>query len=212
MTKPFSKVLVLAPHTDDGELGCGGTIARFLDEGKQVFYAAFSIAEKSVPPDYPKNILESELREAMRVLGIKEENIFVYKYEVRTFSYHRQEILEDIISLKNKLKPDLILMPSLSDLHQDHRVIAEEGLRAFKAFTILGYEQPWNNIGFNTTSLVPLQESHISKKIAALNCYKTQQNRGYMSQEFIRSLARTRGVPIGAEYAEAFEVVRWVIN
>jgi LmbE family N-acetylglucosaminyl deacetylase len=148
----------------------------------------------------------------MGVLGIKQDNILIYKYEVRNFSYHRQEILEDIISLKNKLKPDLILMPSLGDWHQDHRVIAEEGLRAFKASTILGYEQPWNNISFNTTSLVPLQESHISKKIAALNCYKTQQNRGYMNEEFIRSLARTRGIPIGAEYAEAFEVVRWVIN
>ena len=212
MTKLFSKVLVLAPHTDDGELGCGGTIARFLDEGKQVFCAAFSIAEKSVPPTFPKNILESELRKAARVLGIKEDNILIYRYEVRTFTYHRQEILEDIISLKNKLKPDLILMPSLADLHQDHRVIAEEGIRVFRASTVLSYEQPWNNISFNTTSFVPLQESHISKKIAALNCYETQKNRSYMSEEFIRSLAITRGVQIGAKYAEAFEVVRWVIN
>ena len=212
MTKLFPKVLVLAPHTDDGELGCGGTIARFLDEGKQVFYAAFSIAEKSVPLHFPKNILESELREALRVLGIKEDNTLIYKYEVRTFTYHRQEILEDIISLKNKLKPDLILLPSLADWHQDHKVIAEEGIRAFKTSSILGYEQPWNNIGFNTTALVPLQESHISKKIAALKCYETQKSRSYMNEELIRGLAITRGVQIGAKYAEAFEVVRWVIN
>ena len=212
MTKLFSKVLVLAPHTDDGELGCGGTIARFLDEGKQVFYVAFSIAQKSVPPTFPKNILESELREAMKVLGIKEGNTFVYKYEVRTFTHHRQEILEDIISLKKELKPDLILMPSLTDLHQDHKVIAEEGTRAFRASTVLSYEQPWNNISFNTTSLVPLKESHISKKIAALNCYETQKNRSYMNENFVRGLAITRGVQIGVKYAEAFEVVRWVIN
>lgn len=212
MTKLFSKILVLAPHTDDGELGCGGTIARFLDEGNQVFYAAFSIAEKSVPPTFPKNILESELREAMRVLGIKEDNILIYKYEVRTFTHHRQEILEDIISLKNKLEPDLILIPSSTDLHQDHKVIAEEGIRAFRASTILSYEQPWNNISFNTTSFVPLKESHISKKIAALNCYETQKSRSYMDEELIRGLAITRGVQIGTKYAEAFEVVRWVIN
>ena len=135
----FSRVLILAPHTDDGELGCGGTIARFIEEGKEVYYAAFSVAEKSVPEGFPKNILEIEVRKAMKILGVSESNLLIYKYEVRTFSYHRQEILEDIISLRKELQPDLVFIPSPNDLHQDHKVIAEEGIRAFKKSTILGY-------------------------------------------------------------------------
>jgi len=208
----FSRVLILAPHTDDGELGCGGTIARFIEEGKEVYYAAFSVAEKSVPEGFPKNILEIEVRKAMKILGVSESNLLIYKYEVRTFSYHRQEILEDIISLRKELQPDLVFIPSPNDLHQDHKVIAEEGIRAFKKSTILGYEMPWNNISFNTVSFIPLEEKHIKKKIDALRCYETQRYRSYLNEDFIRSLARTRGTQIEVEYAEAFEVIRWVFR
>jgi len=208
----FSRVLILAPHTDDGELGCGGTIARFVEDGKEVYYAAFSVAEKSVPEGFPRNILEIEVRKAMKILGVPETNLLIYKYEVRTFSYHRQEILENIISLRKELQPDLVFIPSPNDLHQDHKVIAEEGIRAFKKSTILGYEMPWNNISFNTMSFIPLEERHIKKKIDALRCYETQRYRSYLSEDFIRSLARTRGTQIEVEYAEAFEVIRWVFR
>jgi len=208
----FSRVLILAPHTDDGELGCGGTIARFVENGKEVYYAAFSVAEKSVPEGFPRNILEIEVRKAMKILGVSESNLLIYKYEVRTFSYHRQEILEDVISLRKELQPDLVFIPSPNDLHQDHKVIAEEGIRAFKKSTILGYEMPWNNISFNTMSFIPLEERHIKKKIDALQCYETQRYRSYLNEDFIRSLARTRGTQIEVEYAEAFEVIRWVFR
>ena len=208
----FSRVLILAPHTDDGELGCGGTIARFVENGKEVYYAAFSVAEKSVPEGFPRNILEIEVRKAMKILGVSESNLLIYKYEVRTFSYHRQEILDDVISLRKELQPDLVFIPSPNDLHQDHKVIAEEGIRAFKKSTILGYEMPWNNISFNTMSFILLKERHIKKKIDALQCYETQRYRSYLSEDFIRSLARTRGTQIEVEYAEAFEVIRWVFR
>ena len=57
----MEKILILAPHTDDGELGCGGSIARFIEEGKDVYYVAFSTAEESVEHGLPKNILEIEV-------------------------------------------------------------------------------------------------------------------------------------------------------
>jgi len=65
-----TRILVLAPHTDDGEFGCGGSVARFVDEGKEVYYAAFSTAEESVPEPWPKDILKTEVREATKRLGI----------------------------------------------------------------------------------------------------------------------------------------------
>jgi LmbE family N-acetylglucosaminyl deacetylase len=207
----FSRILVIAPHTDDGELGCGGAIARFIEEGKDVYYAAFSVAEDSVPEGFPKNELEIEVRRAMKILGVSEDHLLIYRYKVRTFSYHRQEILEDLVRLKKELEPTLIFIPSLNDLHQDHKTIAEEGCRAFKMATLLGYEEPWNNISFNTSSFVPLEERHVRKKIDALKEYKTQMYRNYLNEDFIKGLAKTRGVQINKEYAEAFEVIRWVI-
>ena len=198
MLSKFKNVFVLAPHTDDGELGAGATIAKLIEEGANVYYFAFSTAEKSVPEGYPKDILKSE-------------NVIIYNYEVRKLNYARQEILEDLIKFRKNIFPDLVFMPSLKDIHQDHSTIAQEGLRAFKNTTILGYELIWNNLSFDTTSFVKLDKNHIQNKCDALKEYKSQGERDYMSEEFIFSLAQTRGVQIGTKYAESFEVIRWVI-
>lgn len=208
----FRRVLVLAPHTDDGELGCGGTIAKLVESGGAVYYVAFSAAEKSVPAGMPKDILRREVKHATAVLGVPRDNLIIFNYEVRDFPLHRQTILEDLVRLQRDIRPNLVLLPAFSDIHQDHMTIASEGLRAFKTTTILGYELPWNNLTFNTTAFVFLEEQHIERKVDALACYESQQDRRYANGDFIRSLARARGIQIGARYAEAFEVVRWVLN
>jgi N-acetylglucosamine malate deacetylase 1 len=211
MLKKFKNVFVLAPHTDDGELGAGGTIAKLIEQGSNVFYFAFSTAEQSVPDGFPKDILKTEVIQATSRLGIPKENVIVYDYQVRKLNYARQEILEDLISHRKRLFPDLVLLPSLNDIHQDHSTIAQEGLRAFKNTTILGYELIWNNLTFNTTSFIKLEHAHIEKKAYALTAYKSQSLRDYMNKDCIFSLAKIRGVQIGSEYAESFEVVRWVM-
>ena len=211
MKTNIKNILVLAPHTDDGELGCGGSISRFIEEGHDIFNAAFSTAEESVDPHLPKNILEIEVKKATQKLGINKENLFIYKNEVRKLNYIRQTILEELILLKKKINPNIIFMPTINDIHQDHYTVAQEGLRAFKDRTILGYELIWNNISFNTTSFITLEKKHIQAKADALKEYKSQNSRAYMSQEFIFSLAKSRGVQIGADYAECFEIMRWVI-
>lgn len=210
--KAKKRVLVLAPHTDDGEFGCGGTIAKFIEEGNEVYYAAFSACQQSVLPQFPSDILITEVKAATQVLGIKPENLILFDYDVRTFGYHRQEILDDLIKLRAEIKPDLILMPDLEDIHQDHNTIAIEGLRAFKFCSILSYELPWNNLSFTTSSFIHLSEEQIQKKVDALKEYKSQEHRPYSDENFIRSVARTRGVQIGTNYAEAFKVVRWIID
>jgi len=208
----FETILVLAPHTDDGEFGCGGSIFRFIEEKKNIFHVALSRAEESVPEGFPKDILEKEVREATRVLGIPPSNLIVERYPVRKFADHRQEILDLFIRLKGDLNPDLVFLPCSYDLHQDHHTVSVEGLRAFKSCTILGYEIPWNNITFNTRSFIHLDERHVERKVEALSCYRSQLSRHYASENFIRSLAHTRGVQIGVEFAETFDVLRWVIK
>lgn len=209
----FKKVLVLAPHTDDGELGAGGFISKLIEEGAEVFYMAFSTAEESVPEGFPKDVLKTEVKAATKVLGIKEENVIIFNYQVRKLNYARQEILEELIRFKRQESDiDLVLIPSINDIHQDHSTIANEGIRAFKTKSIFSYELIWNNLSFNTQSYVSLDQRHIDKKINALKEYKSQGFRDYLSADFIRSLAVARGVQFGVQYAETFEVVRLSIK
>jgi len=211
MKNNFTRILALAPHTDDVELGAGGTVAKWIEEGKELFYATFSIAEKSVPKGLPKDTLEREAKQATKVLGIPAENLIIHKFEVRRLPEFRQDILEILIDLREKLKPELVLLPSINDLHQDHHTIAEEGIRAFKYINILSYELPWNQLSFNPSLSVVLNERHLAKKAQAIECYQSQKHRRYTDREFLYGLARTRGVQVNAQYAEAFEVVKWII-
>ena len=211
MMNIINKVLVLAPHTDDGEFGCGGSVARFIGEGKEVYYAAFSTAEESVPEPWPKDILKTEVKEATKRLGIPRENLIIFNFKVRELGYHRQEILEELVKMKRDICPDLVFLPSSNDLHQDHSTVSIEGIRAFKNTTILGYEVPWNNIVFQSEAFIILSEDHIQKKLQALDAYNSQKGRNYANEECIRSLARMRGSQISTKYAEAFEVIRWIM-
>ncbi|MFT4535717.1 MAG: LmbE family N-acetylglucosaminyl deacetylase, partial [Saprospiraceae bacterium] len=97
MKLPFKKALVLAPHTDDGEFGCGATISRLIREGCEVKYIAFSDCKESVPAGYDLDVLGREMMNATAVLGIKSENVVLLGYKVRYFGQERQRILEDMV-------------------------------------------------------------------------------------------------------------------
>ena len=208
MIGAWERVLVLAPHTDDGEFGCGGTMARLVEEGSDVRYIAFSIATRSLPEGFAPDTLAREVREATTELGIS--LLDVHDFDVRTFPEHRQDILELLVSLWEEWQPDAVFQPSLHDIHQDHQVIAAEGLRAFKRTTILGYEIPWNNFDFAYQAYVSLDKAHVEKKVAALAKYASQQHRRYADPEYIWNVARTHGINVNREYAEVFQVYRVV--
>jgi LmbE family N-acetylglucosaminyl deacetylase len=209
----FNKVLVLAPHTDDGEIGCGGFISKIIREGGEVRYLAFSSAKKSLREQgKPEDLLITESQNATLRLGIPKKNLYVHDIDVREFDKYRQDILDILIRERAIYKPDLVLSPSLNDIHQDHAVVAQESLRAFKNISILGYEMPWNNIEFQTTVFVKLKPEDIENKVCALKCYASQSHRTYFDDVFIRSLAKVRGVQIQSEFAESYEVMRLVIN
>src|SRR5207302_2808134 len=111
----WRRVLVLAPHTDDGEFGCGGTMARLVDAGAEVRYVAFSIATRSLPEGFPPDALAREVREATHELGIPEAQLAVHDFDVRTFPQHRQDILELLIALWEDWRPDAVFQPSVHD-------------------------------------------------------------------------------------------------
>ncbi len=212
MFEKIDRVLVLGPHPDDGEFSSGATISRLIDEGKEVYYAVFSLCEKSVPKEFPPDALKYELENSCKVLGIKQENVTIFSYEVREFPKYRQEILEDLVKLNKQIKPDLVFLPSSSDIHQDHFTIYQEGVRAFKFCNLLGYEMPWNNFSFSSSIYVVVSKDNINKKIAAIDEYETQKFRPYSGEEFVVSLSKLRGIQIKETYAESFELIRWIVK
>lgn len=208
------KYLLLAPHTDDIELGCGGTVLKLLEEGNEIHWVVFSTAEDSVPPGMPLDTLKKEFLSVAKSLGLSETQYEICSYPVRNFDLHRQEILEKLVSIRREIKPDVVIGPSLHDVHQDHQVIANEMVRAFKtSASILCYELPWNHTEFENQCFSKLSDKLIEKKIALLNNYSSQVslNRSYFSAEFIKSWAKMRGIQCNTEYAESFEVVRWIL-
>lgn len=207
----IKKALVLAPHPDDGEFGCGGTISKLIKQGVEVHYAAFSPCTKSVPKDFEKDVLYKELEAACGQLGVQSGHIKTFHFEVRNFKRERQLILEELVQMKKDLQPDLVFIPNSDDVHQDHQTIYEEGIRAFKQIKILGYELPWNNYNMKTNFHVQVQENDVQNKLKAIQCYQSQQFRNYTDNDFIKSLAIVRGTQIGVDFAEAFEVIHWTL-
>jgi len=206
----WQRALVLAPHTDDGEFGCGGAMARLVEAGCEVRYVAFSIATRSLPDGFEPDTLAREVREATAELGIPASQLTVHDFDVRTFPERRQDILELLVSLWEEWRPDVVFQPSHHDVHQDHQTIAQEGLRAFKRTTILGYEIPWNNYEFSYGAYVALEQRHVERKIAAVERYASQQHRRYANADYIWNLARVHGTNVNRDYAEVFQVYRIV--
>lgn len=204
-----ARALFLAPHTDDVELGCGATLARCVEESESVDVVVFSTAAASLPPGSDPDRLKNEFLAAMEEYRIPAERLHVFDYQVRRLNYSRQDILEELIRLRQKIKPNIVFTPSKGDVHQDHQVVHDESLRAFKTMTMLGYELPWNHFHFESRVFVNVTKDHLDLKLKALQAYGSQveKSRSYFDPEFITGLARVRGLQQGVSYSEAFELI-----
>lgn len=187
-------------------------MARWIEEGVEVYVAVFSTAEDSLPAGSPATRLADECHASLDVLGIPQSRRFIHGYPVRKLGYHRQEVLENLVQLGREIDPDWVVLPSGADLHQDHATIHDEALRAFKHKTVLGYELPWNHITFSASAFVRVEQRHLDHKWEALQQYASQLElgRSYFTKEFHESLARVRGLQVKSEWAEAFELIRVV--
>jgi len=197
-------ILLLAPHADDVELGCGATVARFVEEGHNLLWVVFTDEQE----------LNHEHMEAIKVIGMKKDSHLAFDFTLRQLPEQRQEVLDRLVVLNSEFKPDLVIGPSLNDFHQDHQVVANEMVRAFKTnASIICYELPWNHISFDVQFLTKLTAKYMQAKLRMLGKYKSEVSvRGkYFSKELIYGMASLRGSQAGTEYAEAFEVLRWIL-
>lgn len=202
-------VLVLSPHTDDGELAAGGTVAKWVSIGNEIHWVAFSSGEHDRERDIAARC---ECHNALDILGVKPNNRELLEFIDRGFWTMRQEILDIIRAKVKDIRPDVVLTPSSTDAHQDHNTIYNETIRACKTTcSIYGYEEPWNNITFNADMHVTLTSEHLQHKLDALAQYDSQRAYAYFNADFIKGWAAMRGRQVGREYAECFEVLRQII-
>lgn len=180
----------IGAHTDDTELSCGGVMQILKGD--------------VIPLSYCDKVqLAKEFQDAMKVLGVTG---FAHQFKVREMMQQRSEVATH---LKACDMYDTIFTHDVRDVHDDHRVVAEESLRIFKRQNIYTYVAPWNS-DENPNYFVELTEGQLERKIQALACYESQRHRPYMDPEFIRSWARYNGIKCGKLYAEGFKIVRLV--
>jgi LmbE family N-acetylglucosaminyl deacetylase len=211
----MKNVVILNAHPDDGTAAVA-TIDRIYHStpGKYDFHwIVFSRAVESIPEGYPDDAVANECYNGVGLLSIR--NCKIFDYPVRRLDEHRQEILEHLVKLNKTLQPEIIFLPSSMDIHQDHKVVFEEGIRAFRRTgNLYGYDFPWNTIGCNLNRFIEISEDNLKKRIRVSACYKSQiiKENNCLTEEYIRAQAIERGNRINVRYAEAFEVIREVVH
>lgn len=205
-----TKALVVGAHPDD-EMACSGTIARLAAAGVPVSMITFSRCRDAIPLGFTVNDLIDEWMAGHKLLGVHgAELLDLPNKQLPDF---RQDVL-DRLFVAAQDGYDLVLCPSLQDAHQDHGTVAHEVVRAFKATaTILGFELPLNHVAADAPrAFVRLTAAQLDMKVAHVQLYRTQAFRPYMQEAYVRGLAAVRGMQCGSAAAEAYEVIRLIVQ
>ena len=224
------RVLVFAPHPDDEVLGCGGTIARYIAEGSDVYVCIMTCG---YPPIYEEDyniakkngwphIQYPDIMRAHKILGIK-KTFFLRFPTVQMETVPRYELNGKITDLFQELVPDVVFIPHFGDMQKDHKITSEAVMVAVrpKYGSIVRYvysyetlsETEWN-IPHAANSFVPNTfvniDGYLDKKLEALSCFTSQLSAfpNPRSLEAAEALARLRGSTMGSKAAEAFTLVR----
>ncbi len=197
--------LYLGAHPDDVEIGCGGTIVKNAEEESIV--VIFSDCGMNSGLEFTGNQIREEFQKSMGLLGVNEYEILYFRNT--EFPAQADSIRRQIENLRHELRPDVVYFPSVKDSHQDHRVLAAEGIRAFRRGReeIRSYELSTIPMGFNPRVFVDITDT-IAIKIEALLCYKSQYERSVFDERIFRVQSAFRGAQMGVGYAEGFELIR----
>ena len=216
------KVLIIAPHPDDEVLGCGGTIAKHVAFGNEVYVC---VVTKGAEPLFSEEQVEKvrgECRKANNILGVKGIEFLDFPAAMleEVPRYKLNDALSNIIQ---NIKPNEVYIPHRGDMQLDHKLIVDAAMVALRpkyehvVNRIYSYETP-SETGWD----VPNEENafipnvyndisrHIETKLEALECYQTQMGHypNARSVEAEKALAMYRGSTVHTEYAEAFELIR----
>lgn len=199
------RLLFLGAHPDDIELGCGALLARVAPSAEVL---CVTLSDNQKNPSL-KGLVEQH-RASMRVLGVPTEGVVVKDFETRNFPRDRQLILEYLYELNRQQRPDLVFTHSRADMHQDHNVVTDETLRAFRGTTVLGYDVVRSSHGFFPHFLVEVDDADVERKVQALATYAIYRDRYYFGAELTRAILARNGALAERRYAEGFDILRIV--
>lgn len=226
----MKKILVIAAHPDDEVLGCGGIMAKLIQEGEKVFTlilgegitSRFDKREEGLKSqDLEK--LKISIHKVAEAIGV--EKTFIFDFPDNRFdTVPLLEIVKVIEKVKSEIKPEVVFTHHRGDLNIDHRIVYKAVLTACRprqeesVKEIYSFESPsstdWNYpYVFNPNFFIDITDT-IDKKIEALRCYETELREfpHPRSEEATRSIAKRWGYVAGLGCAEAFEVVRIIKN
>lgn len=199
------KILFVGAHQDDIELGCGALMAHIAGQAEIL---CVTLSDNQKNPQL-KNVVQ-ELHRSMAILGVPDDKVIVGSFETRNFPRDRQEILEYLYEIKREYGPDLVFAHTRAETHQDHAVVTDEALRAFRGTTVLGYDVLRSSHGFFPHFLVEVTEADVERKLAALAEYRTYSDKYYFSPEVLRATMIRHGALAERPYAEGFDILRIV--
>jgi LmbE family N-acetylglucosaminyl deacetylase len=194
------RVLALGAHSDDIEIGAGGTILSWIASGAEVSVDWCALSAPGERAD------EAHASAMAFLAGAARADIHLGDFRDGYFPAERTAVKDWVEGLKRLEKPDVILCHQRDDAHQDHRLVCELTWNTFRDHLILEYEIPkWDGDLGRPNVYVPLSDEMLAQKIALLHKhFGTQRSKAWFDEETFRGLARLRGVECRERYAEAF--------
>lgn len=205
---PLGTLLCLGAHSDDAEIGCGGTVLRLLEEhpAAHVVWVVLAAAGER---------REEAVASARLLLGAASHEIVVEEFRDGFLPHDAVRVKERFEALKGAVSPDLILTHTRDDMHQDHRLVNELTWNTWRSHLILEYEIPKVDGDLGRPNLyVPLTAGQVERKVThLLEAFPSQRGKHWFDAELFRGLMRLRGMeavsPSG--YAEAFHARKLVL-
>jgi LmbE family N-acetylglucosaminyl deacetylase len=195
------RVLALGAHSDDIEIGCGGTLLRLAAEHPiEVLWVAFCAT--------PQRALEARASAAAFLEGVPTSRVVVRDYRDGFLSYSGQAVKDEFEALKKEFSPDLVFTHYREDRHQDHRLVSELTWNTWRDHLILEYEIPKYDGDFGSPNLfAPLPIATLERKVdLILRYFPSQANKAWFTADLFRAVSRIRGMECAAPQgvAEAF--------
>jgi LmbE family N-acetylglucosaminyl deacetylase len=196
------RLLAIGAHSDDIEIGCGGTVLRLIEEGL-VGSVRWVVLSATGPRE-----AEARLGAAAFLAGVAGPEVLTADFRDGFFPYVGDRVKDWFEAQKDSFEPDLILTHRREDLHQDHGLVGELTWNTYRDHLILEYEIPkYDGDPASPNVYVELPEATCERKIEILReTFKSQASKPWFDPEAFRSLMRLRGMECraGSRYAEGF--------
>ena len=221
------KLLVVAPHSDDEVLGCGGLISKIKKEGGKVFVLIFNLGFEKNDTKESQDKRKQEIKEAMNALKVDDYHLVHEKADDNRDldAEPLHSLIEVIESTSNvsleKISPTIVAIPTIFSHHQDHVHVHNACIAALRPIStpvssvVLSYEAPehsrWSSSGVFEPNFFVEIDDVIENKIMAFSKYHSQIRPGGRDADSIRSQAKYRGQEVGKNLCEAFYVHRFIL-